>query len=162
METWELQVLVVPFSFFSFSILACGIAAGCMTTCVVNSIANCCDSTWSASRMCRNLILGERIRIQMQFRGGRAANVRHLRCLNMQRNISGTVTLILLHSPFFLSRAVPYIRVTRLMNRAHLTPCLVSDSAENCAEKWQHCITRSATAAITLFTAKGNVLWKGK
>lgn len=105
--------------------------------------------------MRRNRVLGQLIRIQTQFGGGRAANVRHLHCSNMHGNISGIVTLILLHSPFFLSRAVPYISVTQLMNRAHLTPCLVSDSRrENGAEKWQHCITRSATAGITLFTAE--------
>lgn len=44
------------------------------------------------------------------------------------RNISGTVTPIFLHSLFFLCREAPYISVIQLMNRAHLTPCLVSNS----------------------------------
>lgn len=108
-------------------------------------VANSRDSAGNTSRM----TVGPLIGIQTQFGAAGAANVRHLRCSNMQRNIWGIVTLVLLHSPFFPGRVVPFISAAQLMNRAHLTPCLVSESAE----KWQHCMTRSATAGITLFTA---------
>lgn len=165
--TPRLQVFVLHFEWFLHIYFACLTAAGratapSLTFWFLNSFANSCDSAGNKSCMWRNLVLGQLIRIQMRFGGGRAANVRHLHCSNMHWNISGIVTLILLHSPFILSRVVPYISVTQLMNRAHLTPCLVSDSTRERRRKMAALHNALSHGWNYFVYCELNVLWRGR